>query len=430
MPSFLPRDNKLIGNLNIGPHFGPKFVQQSVRQNKPISFDRPFNIPPPPDETKDLPRIVNYMADQGGCALWRIIWPSEYLNAYKKASVMNMFQLVVEPYFYATINAIKFQRQCQDNQVELIKHMKKISDAKKEKSGKPLKILWEVDDLVGPPECIPDFNHCKKAFNTPKIIENLKKLVDVVDEFVVVSDYMKEHYKQYVGMEKISVVPNYLPPTWLDNLFVADEKMKLYETNRNKPRIGYIGSGTHFDIANNNAQRDDFWHVIEFIHKTKDKYQWVFIGGYPVRFHSLVKSGVFEYHPWSPIIELQSKVRSLGLQATIAPLLDHPFNRAKSDIKLMESAALGIPCVCQNLNPYKEGIFKFDTGEEMLSQLENILKDEDSYENAMLRSRELVENKWLHNHLDEHLLIYNTEYGDPIRKNNDSFFLNNVSQFS
>ena len=416
MPSFASKTP--ITNLSIGPKFGPKIFAGKKPPGSAISFgmERPKNLPVVEDDETNLPRLINYNADQGGCALWRTIWPSEYLLSYKKATIMNLYQLVLEPYFYKTVNAVKFQRQCKNDQIKLIEHIKKIKDSKKSKNGEDLKILWEVDDLVAPADDIPKFNKSRDPFDTPEILENLKKLKDLIDEFVVVSPYMKQHYMQHAGWEKVTVIPNYLPFTWLRGHYNFDRKMKEFEQNKQKPRIGYIGSASHFDVKNSNGQKDDFHHVFDFIVKTIDKYQWVFVGGYPLRLHPYVKSGQVEFHKWVPILELHEKVRELNLQATIAPLHDCSFNRAKSDIKLMESASVGVPCICQDLDPYAKALYKFNTGEEMLSQIDAALTN---YEWSVENSYNLTNGRWLHEHLDEHLLVYTTEFGDPSR---DKFF--------
>lgn len=402
MPSFVQKiPSPQFGKF--GPKFGPAYLKHPHNQQATYDFKKPANVPDIEQGEENLPRIINYNADQGGCSLWRIIWPSEYMLAYKKATAMNLYQLVVEPYFYKTIHGIKFQRQCKTPQINLIRHIRKIADAKKEKHGENMRILWEVDDLVAPADAIPDFNKSKEPFNTPEILANLKELQYLVDEFIVVSEYMKQHYAEHAGWDNITVIPNYLPHTWLGNFYDHDKKMKQFEQNKGKPRIGYIGSASHFDVRNKTSQRDDFGHVFDTIVKTKDKYQWVFVGGFPLRLAPLVQKGVIEFHPWCPILELHSKVASLNLQATVAPLMDHVFNRSKSDIKMMESAALGIPCACQDLNPYEKALFKFQTGDEMMDQIESILSN---YETAVAQSHELTNGRWLHEHLDEHVRPY------------------------
>ena len=44
---------------------------------------------------------------------------------------------------------------------------------------------------------------------------------------------------------------------------------------------------------------------------------------------------------------------NLGLQAIVAPLQENEFNRCKSNIKYIESCAIGVPLFASNCIPYK-----------------------------------------------------------------------------
>ena len=41
----------------------------------------------------------------------------------------------------------------------------------------------------------------------------------------------------------------------------------------------------------------DFFHIKEFMVKTKDKYQWVFYGAHPTGFENYINDGTFEVNP-------------------------------------------------------------------------------------------------------------------------------------
>ena len=48
-----------------------------------------------------------------------------------------------------------------------------------------------------------------------------------------------------------------------------------------------------------------------------------------------------------------ARLASLELDVAVAPLVDHPFNRAKSALKVLEYGMLGLPVVCSDLEPYR-----------------------------------------------------------------------------
>jgi glycosyltransferase involved in cell wall biosynthesis len=60
--------------------------------------------------------------------------------------------------------------------------------------------------------------------------------------------------------------------------------------------------------------------------------------------------------------ELNEYLRGLDFTVGIAPLLYHAFNKARSDIKALEYAALGIPIIASNFGPYPHTVVHGETG--------------------------------------------------------------------
>ena len=179
-------------------------------------------------------------------------------------------------------------------------------------------------------------------------------------------------------------------------------------------------------MANKVNQQDDFSHVNQVIRKTVDKYQWVFLGGYPKLIQDLIQSGQIEFHPWKPLLDYPQQVHDLNVNCMVAPLLDNTFNRCKSDIKLVESSAYGLPITCQDMITYKEAAFKFSTGSEMIDQITDILKDKQTYIKLCRKARLEAEKRWLENsdNLGKYIELYTLPYGDPKRKLLNNF--NNI----
>lgn len=373
-----------------------------------------------------LPRVVNYTADGGGCAFYRMIWPMEYMISTNRAVVMNMYQMVLNPWFYKGIEAVVLQRQCGDHQVTFIKELKKYQEflRKESSDGKVFKMIFEIDDIVCPASCINDYNRCKEAFQGDKISNNMKEIMPLMDEFLVPSKTMRDHYKQYLNFDKITVIPDYLPPSIYDRWYDEDLLIENYEDHKKRPRILYAGSGTHFDIANRNNQIDDFSHLNDFIIENRYKYKFVFLGGFPLKLRPYVQNGEMEFHQWVDLFDLPKKMIELRPQVVIAPLLDNIFNASKANIKVTEAGSLGIPAVVQDLPCYEEALFKFKTAEDFKNSLEKAL-DKDTYLDNIRASRELAEKYFIDKHLDEYSLVYTTPYGDPKRLENKWFTQNN-----
>ncbi len=129
-----------------------------------------------PSPGEGLPRVMHYCADQGGCAFWRLIFVGDELLATNKAVVQTMYQMIPDPNIYATLAAVRLQRQCNEPQKQFIKHLRHVSDMFKHQGKPGFKIIYEVDDLIDF-SSIPSFNLCSTAFADPAIVDNVKEII-------------------------------------------------------------------------------------------------------------------------------------------------------------------------------------------------------------------------------------------------------------
>ena len=102
----------------------------------------------------------------------------------------------------------------------------------------------------------------------------------------------------------------------------------------------------------------------------------------------------------------------------VAPLQNNNFNKSKSDLKLVEANAFGIPIACQNLCTYEDASFKFDTGEEMISVIDDVLSKKGRYMNISAKARNDANKRWLENgdNIECYAELFRHPYGDPNRK--------------
>lgn len=414
-------------NFPFQRQYGPKTFGAMAKSMAPVSQE--FKLPAPGE---GLPRVVHYCADQSGCAFWRLLWPAEELLAHNKAVVMTLYQMVTIGQFYGGIDAVRLQRQCTAPQLEFIKFLRKVSDELKKQTGKGFKIIYEVDDLVLK-DLLPDYNVCGTAFQDPNIEKVVKEAVHLCDEFTVPSEHMAEIYRKRLDYDKITVIPNYAPKNWIDRGYDRAKVVETFNNNKNKPRVLYAGSGTHFDVANKANQQDDFGGVVDAIAKDiliDKKYEWVFLGAIPLKLRQFIGNGI-EFHEWCAITDYPEMIKKLKVNASIAPLQDNHFNHSKANIKLTEAGMQGIPCVAQNLDCYNFDGWKylFNNSDELMKILAEITSSEEKYMEASDFAKSYADGYILQNHLDELVLLYTTSYGDSKRKDNPHFIRNNPKQF-
>ena len=367
---------------------------------------------PPSMPELSLPRYVNYLADYSGCGFWRILWPEMLINMTGRGISTSLTAMIFDPRWYAGVKAVKIQRQASDDQKEFVKHLKNIQQTHN------FKIIYEVDDVVFREE-IPDYNKFKFAFDNDKIRQNCIDIINMCDEVTVTCEFMKKLYQDKTGKKEITVIPNFVPKFWMGNSYNKTKIWNNYDKNKRRPRILYTGSGAHYDVDNKNNGQDDFTHVLDFVIKTVDKYQWVFVGAFPPPLYEYVRTGKIEFHKWQSLADYPSFIESLNAQVMIAPLMKNNFNNSKSDIKYIEACIMGIPCFVQNMDTYKNApdFLKFETGDDLEVKVEALLKNKSQYykNTEILRSvgeRRILE---LPENINCHLEVLNTPYGSPER---------------
>lgn len=362
-----------------------------------------------PEDT--LPRAINYLADYGGCGFYRCMAPNLLLNLNQKAIVTESSTMLFEPRLYRACKAVKFQRQGTTSQTLF---MKELYEFKKEAG---FKIIYEIDDVVFA-EDIPLYNRNRGAFANAEVQKNIRQILNYVDEVVVTTEYFKEYFKSKTGLTNVSSVPNYLMKWWFDRYYNLGDLIKKYEKNKKKPKISIFASGTHVDGLNAVNQQDDFETILPYIIKTRNEYEWSFYGCLPFGLRDYVGAGQIKYTPWCDITSFAEMMHKSDSQLTFAALRDNEFNKCKSNIKLIESGALGIPCVCPDLPPYKEALLKYKTGSEFIDQIKSSLKNQTVYADLCKKSRALAEMYWLddNSNLMKHHEIYFTPFGSNRRE--------------
>lgn len=369
-----------------------------------------------------LPRVLQWAGDYSGCGLWRLVWPEHVLNAHQKLVVHTSTSMSYDPRHFAGVKTVRVQRQATPHQLHFIKFLRELSNQQ------GFKIIYEVDDVIFA-EDIPDYNKFKPAFVNPEIRKSSEEIMSLCDEITVTCDFMKDYYKSKISNQNITVIPNFPPRFWCGNFYNPGQIDQNYRNfccdRRNKPRILYPGSGAHFDVDNRTNQNDDFAHVRDVIAKTADQFQWVFMGAYPPPLHDLVKTGKIEFHPWKRLYEYPQMIYDLKINLTVAPLQNNTFNKAKSDLKYIESGCFGIPAVCQDLVTYKDAPYKFTTGDEMIDQIKTLIKSTSFYKHASSTARKVAETRFLEKdeNIDMYVELFNHPYRSPERK-----LLNNINK--
>jgi hypothetical protein len=371
------------------------------------------NIPIIQQQQPKENRYLNFLAGRDGCASYRRGFVENHINMTGIGDSMSTTKMVLDKSFYRDIKTITLQRQASDHQKEFIKFLKSIQP----EMG--FKLIYEVDDVVFREE-IPDYNASKHGFDDDSIRQNCVDMINMVDEVTVTCKFMRDLYIEKTGKKEITAVPNFMPYWWIGHQYDYQKICNSFDKFKKKPRIVYAGSGAHFDMKNAVGQKDDFEHVVKFIVDNRHKYQFVFIGAYPPPIQPYVVSREIEFHPWKNLLEYPTFLASLNAQLFIAPLQDNNFNKAKSDIKFIEAAQLGIPCLCQDLVTYSTApdFLRFTTAEDLGDKIDKLLKNKAGYYRLIPELRKVGASRFLEleQNIGSFMESLNSPFGSPERK--------------
>lgn len=110
--------------------------------------------------------------------------------------------------------------------------------------------------------------------------------------------------------------------------------------------VGWGGSNTHSgDIV-------DAWEVLPALVRRHENLRLDFVGMKGPK--ELEGHKRVNMRQWVPVGEFANRLSGWSWDVAMAPLTDIRFNRSKSAIKALEAAALKIPCLMSDVQPYHE----------------------------------------------------------------------------
>jgi GT2 family glycosyltransferase/glycosyltransferase involved in cell wall biosynthesis len=291
-------------NPNFALEGGEEFhVSPSMLSWNPLSSWRP------------TPVVLAYAADQRSAGQHRVIQPLAALEqaGLVKGAVLHAPLSVAELERYAP-DSIVLQRQVTDDQLERMRRMQAFSRAFK---------VFELDDyLPGVPK-----DSVYGSQMPEDIVRNLRRGLSYVDRLVVATEPLAE---AFVGLhERIQVVPNRLNPrVW--------RGLGGLRGTGVKPRVGWVSEGNCIE---------DLAIIFDVVKELAGEVEWVFMGMRPDE----LRPYIHEYHPGVPAAYYPAKLAQLNLDLALVPLKQSLFNDCRSNARLLEYGACGVPIICSDL---------------------------------------------------------------------------------
>lgn len=328
-------------------------------------------------------------ADYGMCGLLRVCWPADVLKAH---GCNNIF--CSRTYMSSLPTQAVLVQRSLDKAFN--------ASLKKEPSLK----IADFDDMLFPlyGEYLPSYNNVKYRNDEKACKEAMEDLCTFIDKITVSTEYLKQAILDNYNFDKVEVVPNYLPR------FIFHYNRKPHKTEDiKKPRIVYAGGGQHYN--NTLKQTGDFSpSFVQFLHNIVDKCELIFVGELPF-FMEDVKDKI-QVHPWVNTLNYANFLYSLNADFILAPLKENVFNKCKSNLKYLESCAVGSVCFASDFefSPYSmvdnDAKFTWTMNAKQLEYNFWNLCNKDVYNRILDKQYDYINEMWLENNINLHYKLF------------------------
>ncbi|UVC27883.1 glycosyltransferase [Pantoea sp. SOD02] len=272
-----------------------------------------------PAQRENLPVFLAHNADISGCGYYRIMKPLEaMLNEGVAEGYHGMTLLTLSELGQFKPDSLIIQRRYSAAFHNWIERTGKLHDLFK---------VFELDDYI---LNVP-MKHYRRTSFKQETTGLMRKSLSYFDRFVVSTEPLAE--AMHDMHPNIVVVKNRLP------VDIWGQLQSLRNQGR-KPRVGWAGGSSH---------RGDLEMIADVVKEFTNEVEWVFMGMCPEK----LRPYVHEVHYGVDISLYPETLAALNLDLALAPVEDNIFNACKSNLRLMEYGACGIPVICSDVACYR-----------------------------------------------------------------------------
>jgi len=321
--------------------------------------------------------ILSLPVDKGGCGWYRVRQPFNMINFWTdyEAHVLDKDQDTLQMTKALSIAKVCVVRQGGEIGMRTFRKIPEFSH---------LKWVLDIDDNI---ELISPYSEHYGEYGLDEYFDpGIKKWVWKTGEHnfhpeknrervISLLQGMREADMVTTTTEKLaSYARQYNPNVFvLPNVVNPDAWWPLNNAPNKQLRVGWSGGVSHYE---------DWYSIREPLNALmrKHRFKLIMAGSH---FEGLIdpdNRDLIEVYPWVPFDAHSYRMMSLQLDISIIPLAKLPFNDYKSEIKLVEMSAMGIPSVTANVGPYadtkdKLRTLRYDTPEQFYSSMELLLTD-------------------------------------------------------
>lgn len=245
-------------------------------------------------------------------------------------------------------------------------------------------VVWDNDDnLTAAPKGNP--NHAyHSGLSGQRLFASMTAMMRTADLVTTPSPMLADLYHRASGTEA-RVIENHLPPT-----FVRPQRVMPHTG----VYIGWLAALEHQRDVERLGLRATFERLLA-------RHQHVEL--FTIGLNLGLRSRRYRHYP----ITLYGRLPEIlaHFDITLAPLADFDFNRGRSNIKVKEYAAMGVPWLASPIGPYaglgEEQGGRLVADDRWYQELEALVLDDDARRRLGSRARRWAQGETIEAHVDE-----------------------------
>lgn len=343
-------------------------------------------------------KILFVARDSSGCGFFRCKQPSTFLN---RLGLLEAEYVLNNPSKEQLLSAdlVVMQEMGAMNATNILNFMQQNN----------IPFITEFDDFIW--HVSPHNQAGTLAWNpatlyTHRSIELARKGMGIT----VSTNWLAREFFPY--NERVFVVPNYLNKEVWDQPIVKKADGKI--------RIGWAGG---------NAHGDDLKMISKVLEKILSEYKGKVIfetmgmtaqelsGVFPMQSTqgtciACGYEGELHHHPGETLDNYALIMASHGWDFALAPVIDNAFGNAKSDLKLKEYSALGLPVVASRVDSYEEAgksnaqVLFATTFDEWYNNIKELIENSELRNEMSKKAKEWAERNWIQDNVQSISEIY------------------------
>jgi glycosyltransferase involved in cell wall biosynthesis len=344
------------------------------------------------------PNILFIARDDAGCGFFRCKQPADFLNRAGLANAKHIFK-----------NPSQADLMSADLVIMQDSGTMEASNITKFMRDNKIPYMTEYDDYVF--HVSPHNEGGYMAWNPSTLF--LHRTLEATRQGVGITVSTPQLARELFPYNpNIFVIPNYLDKDKWSHPTVKRSDDKI--------RIGWAGGNAHADdlkmiskVLDKIIKERKGKVVFETMGMTRKELAGVF----PMEiFNELCPScgyeGEIHHYPGESLDDYSTVLASKGWDIAVAPVINNGFGNAKSDLKIKEYSALGIPIVASDVTPYREAVdsgakvLLATTFEEWYEAINSLIDDASKRSEISRENKEWVENYWIQENIHKMFDVY------------------------